>query len=131
MTLLDTSAWVEYLRDTSSRVCESVDDLISHKAPIATTDVVILELLAGARDSRTKDQIWGLLNRCTMLPVRPLFEYEVAADLYVRCQAAGFTPSNTNDLLIASVAIGKGVPLLAFDSDFERIASVSSLQLAA
>lgn len=131
MVLLDTSAWVEYLRKTGSRTNVRVRELIASHGPIATTDVVILELLSGARDPRTKDQIWGLLNRCTMLPVRPLFEYEMAADLYVRCQAAGFTPANTNDLLIASVSIGKEVPLLAFDSDFERIAAVSSLQLAA
>jgi predicted nucleic acid-binding protein len=131
MVMLDTSAWVEYLRKTGSRTNVRVRELIASHGPIATTDVVILELLSGARDPRTKDQIWGLLNRCTMLPVRPLFEYEMAADLYVRCQAAGFTPANTNDLLIASVSIGKEVPLLAFDSDFERIAAVSSLELAA
>lgn len=130
MVLLDTSAWIEYLRRTGSKVNNRVRQLVEDEDPMATTDVVILELLSGARLSRTKQQIWGLLNRCTMLPVRPLFEYEMAADLFVRCQAVGFTPANTNDLLIASVAIGKQVPLLAFDSDFERIASVSTLQLA-
>jgi len=36
----------------------------------------------------------------------------------------------SNDLLVAAVAMGKDVPLLAADSDFERIASVSSLRLA-
>jgi len=66
-----------------------------------------------------------------MLPVRPLFEWEVAADLFIACQANGFTPANTNDLLIASVAIGKHIPVLAHDSDFARIAEVSTLQLAA
>lgn len=131
MILLDTSAWIEYLRDTGSEVCESVDGLISQNQRMATTDVVILELLSGVRRGENRKQIWGLLNRCTMLPVRPLFEWEVAADLYVACQASGFTPANTNDLLIASVAIGKGIPVLAHDVDFERIAEVSALELAA
>ena len=71
------------------------------------------------------------MNWCVMLPTRPLFDYEVAADLYRRCRRAGFTPANSHDLLIAAVAIGKGVPLLAADSDFERIATVSELQLVA
>jgi hypothetical protein len=66
-----------------------------------------------------------------MIPTRPLFDYEVAAELYSRCRQSGFTPSNSNDLLVAAVAIGREVPLLAADSDFERIASVSSLRLAA
>lgn len=131
MLLLDTSAWVEYLRRTGSEVNARVRKMVEAEAPMATTDVVILELLSGARHPRSKQQIWGLLNRCTMLAVRPLFEYEQAADLFVRCQLDGFTPDNTNDLLIASVAIGQEVPLLAHDSDFERIALVSPLQLAA
>lgn len=129
--LLDTSAWIEYLRDTGSTVCERVDELVATDAAVATTDVVIMELLSGARSSDTRKDLWGLLNRCTMLPVRPLFDYERAADLYVHCQVSGFTPANTNDLLVASVAIGKEVPLLAADGDFDRIASVSLLQLAA
>lgn len=90
-----------------------------------------MELLSGANTSERRGQIWALLNRCTMFPVRPLFEYERAAELYIRCRSNGFTPSNTNDLLVASVAIGKKVPLLASDSDFAQIAAVSSLKLAA
>jgi len=131
MVLVDTSAWIEYLRDTGSEACESVDGRIGENQPMATTDVVILELLSGVRSGQNRQQIWGLLNTCTMLPVRPLFEWEVAADLFISCQANGFTPANTNDLLIASVAIGKGIPVLAHDTDFARIAEVSPLQLAA
>ena len=105
--------------------------LIEDGELMATTDVVIMELLSGANTSERRGQVWALLNRCTMFPVRPLFEYERAAELYVRCRSIGFTPSNTNDLLVASVAISKKVPVLASDPDFEQIASVSSLKLMA
>ena len=131
MTLVDTSAWVEYLRDTDSDVCNTVDRLIEEDDGLATTDVVIMELLCGAGASNHKNRIWGLMNRCVMLPTRPLFDYEVAAELYTRCRRDGFNPANTNDLVIAAVAIGKKVPLLAADTDFDRIAAVSSLRLAA
>lgn len=131
MVLVDTSAWVEYLRKTGSKVNAVVRQLIADEGVIATTDVVVLELLSGARKPETRRSIWGLLNRCKMLPVRPLFEYEQAADLYVKCRSIGFTPANTNDLLIASVAIGHSVPLLAADADFSQIATVSALQLVA
>ncbi len=129
--LLDTSSWVEYLRDSGSPSCERVDELIRSSSVLATTDIVIMELLAGAREPDDRKKIWAFLNRCVMLPVRPLFEYEKAAELYLRCRANGFTPANTNDLLVASVAIGKKVPLLAAEADFEQIASVSSLNLVA
>lgn len=131
MVLIDTSAWIEYLRRTGSDINIAVRELIEEGTPIATTDVVIMELLSGANTSERRGQVWALLNRCTMFPVRPLFEYERAAELYVRCRSIGFTPSNTNDLLVASVAIAKKVPVLASDSDFERIAAVSSLKLVA
>ncbi|MEA1902868.1 MAG: PIN domain nuclease, partial [Actinomycetota bacterium] len=129
--LVDTSAWIEFLRDTGSSTCESVDELIAGKKPLATTDVVIMELLMGAPDSEARSEIWAFMNRCTMLPVRPLVDYETAAKLYVRCRQNGFTPANTNDLLVASVAIGQKVPLLAADTDFEHIAAVSPLTLDA
>ena len=130
-TLIDTSAWVEYLRDTDSEICNVVDDMIGDDSRLATTDVVIMELLCGARTGERKREIWAFMNRCVMLPTRPLFDYEIAAELYTRCRSDGFNPANTNDLVIAAVAIGKKVPLLTADKHFERVAAVSSLRLAA
>ena len=129
-TLVDSSAWVEYLRRTGSETNVRLRTMLETDAPLATTDVIIMELLCGASSVDAKRRIWGLMNRFSMLPTRPLFDYEVAAELYTRCRRSGFTPANTNDLLVAAVAIGKKVPLLAADSDFDRIASVSSLRLA-
>jgi predicted nucleic acid-binding protein len=129
--LVDSSAWIEYLRRTGSDVHLALRALIEGDHVVATTDVVIMELLSGVSTPATRQKMWGLMNRCVMLPTRPLFDYEVAAELYSRCRADGFNPANTNDVLIAAVAIGKKVPLLAADTDFERIAAVSSLRLVA
>lgn len=129
MILVDTSVWVEFLRDTGSVQCNRVTQLIEVDAPMATTDVVIMELLAGSASAERRRQVWALLNRCAMLPVRPLFDYEIAAHLYLRCRADGFTPGSTNDLLVAAVAIGRDVPVLAADTEFAHVARVSSLQL--
>jgi predicted nucleic acid-binding protein len=131
VTLVDTSAWIEYLRRTGSDVHIALRSMVEEDQTVATTDVVIMELLSGVSSAATRQKIWGLMNRCFMLPTRPLFDYEVAAELYSRCRADGFSPANTNDVLIAAVAIGKKVPLLAADTDFQRIAAVSSLRLAA
>ena len=98
---------------------------------LATTDVVTIELLCGAGISDLRSRIWGLMNRCSMLPTRPVLDYEIAAGLYTRCRRDGFNPNNTNDLVIAAVAIGKKVPLLTADKHFEWIAAVSGLRLAA
>ena len=44
MILIDTSAWVEFLRDTGSGVCERVEELLD--ADVATCDPVRMEVLA-------------------------------------------------------------------------------------
>ena len=131
MTLLDTSVWVEYLRATGSPENNRVREMIEAGDSIATCDVVIMELLAGTRTAREWNAIWALMNRCAMLPVRPLFDYEVAARIYRKCKRAGFSPRGASDLLVAAVAIGQGVPLFATDDDFERIAEVAPLRLVA
>jgi predicted nucleic acid-binding protein len=129
LILIDTSAWVEYLRDTGSDACEAVDRMIQDQDATATCDVVIMELLSGTRTGDDWRSIWALMNSQAMLPVRPLFDYEVAAELFRRCRQAGFRPANSNDLLISAVAIGREVPLLAADADYQQIAAVSSLRL--
>ena len=48
MILVDTSAWVEYLRATGSPVHLRLRRLIADEDDLATTEVVIMELLAGA-----------------------------------------------------------------------------------
>ena len=59
MILIDTSAWVEFLRDTGSPICQRVDDLLATE--IATCDVVRMEVLAGARDEQHLQQLRRLL----------------------------------------------------------------------
>ncbi len=131
LTLLDTSAWIEYLRMTRSEVNVRVRTMLAEGEPIASCDIVIMELLSGTRSKKEWDAIWGLMNRTRLLPVRPLFDYQMGASLYKLCRRNGFTPANSNDIMVAAVAIGKDVPILAADGDFERIASISTLELDA
>jgi predicted nucleic acid-binding protein len=77
--LIDTSAWVEFLRDTGSPVCERVDGLLQEE--FATCHPIRMELLAGARDDRHLGQLRGLLARGVLLPTPPE-HYESAAALY-------------------------------------------------
>ena len=47
MILIDTSAWVEFLRNMVTSVCNLVDELLSDE--IALCDPVRMEVLSGAR----------------------------------------------------------------------------------
>lgn len=124
MILVDTSAWVEYLRDTGSPVAGAVDVLLA--AEIATCGPIVMEVLAGARDDLHLLQLRRLLARAVLLPVSSS-DYEDAAAIYRHCRRAGSTVRRLLDCLIASVAIRDGVPLLHADADFHAISRCTPL----
>jgi len=117
--LIDTSAWVEFLRDTGTPVCNEVDRLLSEE--FATCDPVRMEVLAGARDDAHLRGLRGLLARAATLPTEPS-DYEMAAALYRSCRHAGETVRRLIDCLIGAVAVRHGAPVLHADSDFTTLA---------
>lgn len=126
MILIDTSAWIEFLRDTRSPVCERVDRLLDSR--IATCDAVRMEVLAGARDHAHLAQLRRLLARATLLPTESM-DYDTAANIYRSCRSQGKTVRKLIDCLIAAVAMRARVPLLHFDQDFSSIAAATDLRI--
>lgn len=126
MILIDTSAWVEFLRDTGSAVCERVDALLDGE--IATCHPIRMEVLAGARDEQHLRALRGLLARGTLIPTEPV-DYEEAAALYRACRRDGETVRRLIDCLIAAAAIRAAVPILHLDSDFEVLARHTPLRV--
>ncbi len=127
MVLIDTSAWVEFLRDTGSTVCARVDDLLDDE--IAVCDPIRMEVLAGARDELHLHSLRRLLARATLLPTDPA-HFEEAAALFRRCRQEGETVRRLMDCLIAAVAIRSGVPVLHRDGDFDVLARHTELEIA-
>ena len=126
MILVDTSAWVEFLRDTGSAVCDEVDRLLA--GDIATCDPIRMEVLAGARDESHLRQLRGLLARATVLPTDP-GAYESAAAMYRTCRRSGETVRRLIDCLIGAVAVEHEVPLLHADSDFATLERHTALEV--
>ncbi len=129
MILADTSAWVEYLRATGSPAHLHLRKLIAEQGDLATTEVVLMELLAGAANAGEVTRLRRLLGRFELLPVEGLADYEAAAELYRRCRAGGETVRSLTDCLIAAVALRHGANLLHRDHDFEVIARHTPLRV--
>jgi predicted nucleic acid-binding protein len=124
--LVDTSAWIEFLRNTGSEACEAVDRLLD--ADLAICDAVSMEVLAGARNERHLIQLRGLLARATMLPTTPA-DYDAAASMYRSCRARGETVRKLIDCLIGAVAVRAGAAILHADVDFSALARHTDVQL--
>ncbi len=131
MVLVDTSAWIEFFRATGSATHHRIRGDLGSLAALATTDVILMEVLAGARDAGHLQRLRRLLSGSRMLPLQGLADFEDAAALYRTCRAQGITIRRLTDCLIASVAIRTGVPLLHADHDFDLIARCSRLQIEA
>ena len=126
MILIDTSAWIEFLRDTESSICDEVDRLLA--VEIAICDPVRMEVLAGARDEAHLRQLRGLLARATVLPTGPA-DYEAAAALHRVCRRRGETVRKLIDCLIGAIAVREEVPVLHADMDFEVLARHTALEI--
>jgi predicted nucleic acid-binding protein len=129
--LVDSSAWIEFLRATGSPTHRRVRLALREGVALASTDVIVMEILAGARDDADRDRLRRLLYGSEFLAVEGPADYEQAAELYRACRAAGETPRKLTDCLIAAVAIRSDAELLCEDADFLTIARHSSLRLAA
>jgi predicted nucleic acid-binding protein len=127
VTLVDTSAWVEYLRATGSETHVRLRRLLDSGHELHTTDVVVMEVLAGGRDDVHVTQLRRLLARADFVAVQGLGDYEQAAALYRRCRRGGDTVHALTDCVIAAVAIRSGIDVLHADRDFDAIARHSTL----
>ena len=126
MPLIDTSAWVEYLRGTGSQTNFKVREIIGFDAQIC--DPVRMELLAGARDEQHVAQLEKFLARTTVIKTESI-DYDNAAAIYRACRKLGLTIRTHIDCLIAAIAIRTDTDLLHNDSDFDAIAQVTKLKI--
>ena len=131
MILVDSSAWIEFLRATGSPAHQRLRLALEQGGALASTDVIVMEILAGARDNDDRDRLRRLLYGVEFLAVDGPADYEQAAELYRACRAGGETPRKLTDCLIATVAIRNDAALLCEDTDFAVIARHSPLRLAA
>ncbi len=130
MILVDTSAWIEFQRATRSETDQRLTAAIENDEALATTGMVLMELLAGARDDAQAHDLRRLLARCAYIRIEEPSDHELAAESYRACRRGGETIRRLTDCLIAAVAMRAGLSLLQRDQDFETLARHTSLRLA-
>lgn len=131
MILVDTSAWIEYLRYTGSPACVSVEELHkdgSKTHDIRTCDAVRMEVLAGARDIHHLNKLRELLKSVITIPTISA-DFDNAARLYRTCRREGETVRNMVDCIVGAVAIRNDASVLHRDVDFEVLARHTELKI--
>ena len=125
MILVDTSVWVEVLRDKKGEVVHAFRGRIGAEICVLTR-FTQLELLQGARNEMEWKRLDDYLEPQYYLEATEN-TWKEAARMFFELRRKGITPTSPIDCCIAQIAIESGVPLLHRDRDFERIARIRPL----
>ncbi len=129
LIVVDTSAWVEYLRKTGSPANTALKRAVEAEDQLGVVDVVRMELLAGAGSDEQIATVTRLLARGIALPTLSPGDHEYAASLYRAARRSGETVRSMIDCLVTAVAVRLDAPVLAQDRDFEVLRQVCPLRL--
>ena len=129
MILIDTSAWIEYLRATGSAAAIEVRRLLSTEADrVVMCEPVAMEILSGALDDDKHAKLEQLVNGLPSLSIDDAVDFRSAAAIYRAARRAGQTVRSINDCLIAAVSMRHGANIIHRDADFEVIAAITGLK---
>lgn len=121
MKLVDTSAWVEFLRRQGDRTIKHAVARLLLTGQAAFTCPIRFELLCGVRAGEEND-LKQALALADHFPFEP-DDWRAAAALERRLRERGLTLPR-NDLFVATAAMRLGLPLLCRDAHFDAIGRV-------
>lgn len=128
MILVDSSVWIAHFR--SWRTEQVLRLRAQNPDDIVVGDLVLLELLQGARDDRHAARIASELAEFETVPLSSPALVPIAASNYRSLRGRGITIRRTVDLIIATFCIESGYALLQQDRDFLPFSQHLGLELA-
>ncbi|HYM59648.1 MAG TPA: PIN domain nuclease [Thermoanaerobaculia bacterium] len=126
MILVDTSVWVDVLRDRTGHHVGALESALDGDDAVLTR-FHQLELLQGARDEREWSLLREYLDAQEYLEWGPA-SWADAARIYFELRRRGKTVRSPIDCCIAQIAIDHDVLLIHRDRDFEVISEVRPLR---
>lgn len=130
MILVDSSVWIDRLVDRDTPQTNELLQLLLAEQEIALGDLMLVEVLQGARDQRHLEKVRAILSAFPLVQISDPRVAVEAAHNYQRLRAKGITVRKTIDTLIATRCIMDGIPLLYSDRDFDPFVAHLGLQSA-
>jgi predicted nucleic acid-binding protein len=129
LILVDTSVWVDHLRGVQSAQTTKLETVLARE-PLLVGDLILLEILQGARDERHAARLEREMRRFTILPLLDDFLATKAARNFRRLRRMGLTIRKTADIIIGTFCIERGHVLLHDDRDFDPMQRHLGLKVA-
>jgi predicted nucleic acid-binding protein len=128
--LVDSSILIDYLEGNENPAVDRFIEVLDRDIPFGLSPLTVGEVLQGAATAKDFETLKGYLSSQTIYDlVGGLDSYIAASRLYFDLRKKGLSVSSSVDCLIAQTAIEHDLFILHNDSDFERIARVSSLKI--
>jgi predicted nucleic acid-binding protein len=115
--LVDSSVWIAHLRGSLTPGTAKLE-AAAGREPILVGDLILLELLQGARDEVHAARIERGLRRFEVVPLLDADLAPRAARNYRRLRDMGITIGKTNEIIIGTFCIERACSLLHDDRDF-------------
>jgi predicted nucleic acid-binding protein len=116
--LVDSSVWIAHLRGRKTEQTIKLAEAAARE-PLLIGDLILLEILQGARDDLQAARIERDLRRYRMVPLLDDVLAVRGADNYRKLRALGLTIRKTADIIIGTFCIERSHTLLHDDRDFE------------
>lgn len=123
MVLIDTSAWVEYIRGQKSDLCRKIDEALTDEM-VAIGDLIYCEVLQGVYDAKERERIRELFLSLPQFEMVGFDMAEKASANYRRLRQKGVTIRKTIDVLIGTFCAEHDIALIHDDRDFENMKAV-------
>ena len=121
MVIVDTSAWIEYLRGGVPRIVEKVDRCLEQDL-VGIGDLVYCEIMQGIRSPRQRNQVATLLLSLPQFDMVGFHIAEKSAANYQLLRSKGVAVRKTIDVLIGTFCAENGLQIVHCDSDFGLMA---------
>jgi len=126
MTLIDTSAWIEFLRRSGDLSVKGRVAAYLDTGAAAVSGPIEFELLTGARPAEL-DDVRTAMSFCEQLEFSPAC-WRRAAEVERELRTRGVTVPR-DDVLVAAVALEHKTPLYARDEHFALMQTKGKLKL--
>ncbi len=117
MILVDSSVWIAQLRGLRSAATAKLEAAVARE-PILVGDLILLEVLQGARDEAHAGEIERWLRRFEIVSLLDAHLASCAARNDRTLRAMGITVRKTADVIIGTFCIESRCALLHDDRDF-------------
>jgi predicted nucleic acid-binding protein len=127
MILVDSSVWIDHLRNRATRSVQRLRSLMP-VTPLLVGDLILCEVLRGLRSEAEARMIQRGFRRFEIVPLSDPGLAVTAAAHYRFLRARGVTIAKLADLIIGTFCIERGHALLHSDRDFEPMERLLGLQ---